>query len=170
MDTFFELIVKRQKTPFDKALIALIVFAAIVVVFLLFLLPAVIPVISSLVLPLQALAVYLGYRFICTRNIEFEYCVTGGDLDVDKIINKQKRRRIAAISSKNITIMAPEGDSRLPSIEGREIIKASSGTNENTVYVVVYEDNGSKALIFEPTREMVEQMQKRNPRNIFVQM
>ena len=50
--------------------------------------------------------VYVLYRVVVGTNIEFEYCFTNGALDVDKIINVQRRKRLAELNARKIDIMA----------------------------------------------------------------
>ena len=125
MDAYFEHMIKRKKNFADIALIALVAIVAIVLI--VFLLSFGKTPVGSLVFPLQALVVYLAYRVIVQRNIEFEYCVTNDDLDIDKIINKQRRKRLENIKIKNIVSMAPVGSSNLIDNTGKKVINVTSG-------------------------------------------
>lgn len=167
MDTFFEFLVKRKKSVKDVLIIALVLFATTAIVFLLtyiYLTPF-----SMFALPLQALVIFLCYKLITSRNIEFEYCVTNGDLDVDKIANRQKRTRVLTVEAKSISIMAPLGDSRIPPHDKMEVTDVTSGADNANVYCVIYGEGKGKVLYFEPTPAMVLEIQKRNPRNVFVE-
>ena len=166
MDTFFEYLVKRKKKSKDLLFAAGIILAGLIVLYLLLFL--MMTPFSMLMFPLQVLVVYLGYRLISSRNVEFEYCVTNGDLDVDKITNRQKRKRLASIESKNIISMAPMGSDKLQPLTNKEIIDATSGDATKKVYCVIFGEGNSKALLFEPKESMVLEMQRKNPRNIFV--
>lgn len=165
MDNFFEYMVKRKKTSKDLAITVLVILAALIVIYLLMYL--MMTPVSMLAFPLQVLVVYLAYRFITTRNVEFEYCVTNGDLDVDKIINRQKRKRVASVESKSIISMAPVGSDKLEPVGNREVTDVTSGDPEKKVYCVIYGEGSGKVLMFEPTESMVTEMQRKNPRNIF---
>ena len=48
------------------------------------------------------------------------------------------------------------------------VIDASSGDENAKTYTVVYENKGPKVLIFEPTEKMLADLQRRNPRKVFV--
>ena len=164
MDAFFEYMVKRKKNIADIAYIAFVVIAALGVIIMLLALST--TQIASLVFPLQALTVYIAYRVIVKKNVEFEYCLTNDELDIDTIINKQKRKRIAAVNVKEIISMAPTGSEKLGSLAGKKIINVTSGYKDRKVYCMICGD--SKAIFFEPRKNMVLEMQKRNPKNIFV--
>ncbi len=167
MDRFYEYLIKKEETNSDKVFKALVISVAVVLCMILLFLSLVLRPLSSIIVFLLAGVAYFAYYLAGTRNVEFEYCVTAGDVDVDKIMNRRKRVRIASVTSKSLVIMAPMGDSRLPSLEGRTVIDATSGRENVKKYVAVYADKGPKALIFEPTENMVEQIQKRNPRTAF---
>lgn len=165
MENFHEEIVERQKTQMDKWFSILVIAAGVIVVLIL----AIIPVMRSITLLLQVAAAYATYIFSGSRNIEFEYCVTDGEIDyVDKIINQRRRKRVTSVPSKSMVMMAPTGDSRLPSNEGRMVIDASRGIEGVKTYTVIYENKGPKTLIFEPTEGILADMQRKNPRKVFV--
>lgn len=164
MDAYFEHMIKRKKNFADFAFITLIVFVGIILIFFLFSFGK--TPIASLIFPLQALVVYLAYRFIVQKNIEFEYCLTNDDLDIDKIINKQKRKRVESIKIKNIVSMAPVGSPNLMNTTGKEVINVTSGYPDRKIYCMVY--GTEKVILFEPNKKIVEAMQQRNPKNIFV--
>ena len=166
MDTFFEYLVKRKKNSKDFAIAVLLILAALILIFAASYV-AFTPL-GMFSFPLQILIIYLAYRFISARNVEFEYCVTNGDLDVDKITNRQKRTRVATVESKNIISMAPVGSDKLAPLGNREVTDVTSGAPDKKVYCILYGDGTGKALLFEPTEAMVLEMQRRNPRNIFV--
>ena len=43
-------------------------------------------------------------------NVEFEYSVTNGDLDIDKVISKKRRKKFARLKLRDIEYFAPFGD------------------------------------------------------------
>ena len=86
-DVFVEQIVKKKFGPKDYAVTVLAVLVGLIVIALSFLVPAV----GVLILVLAAVGVYY---LITARNLEFEYSVTNGDITIDKIINRRKRKRV----------------------------------------------------------------------------
>ena len=71
----------------DILLILLIVIGAIVISYLLMLF---IPQFAMFLI----IAVLLGIYTISKFNIEYEYALTNGDLDIDMIISQKKRKRL----------------------------------------------------------------------------
>lgn len=167
MDTFFEQLIKKKKETKDYILMALYILAVPLALLLLTLLYQ-IPLAGMLVLPLQVLVFYLAYKFITALNVEYEYAVTNGDIEIDKIFNKQKRKKLVSISSDSIVIVAPFGDGRIPQLDKNDVTDATSKNPDADVYCVVYEDSVRKLLIFEPNEKIINEIKKRNPRNVFL--
>ena len=101
MDTFFEQIVSIKKSGKTIALfLSVWVFAILLCLFLL---------LSGLVGPLTPiLVVGIGYGawwLTAKLNIEYEYIITNGTMDVDKIINKSSRQRIPALKFQRLSAL-----------------------------------------------------------------
>ncbi len=58
--------------------------------------------VTPLLLFLAAGAVYIAYKVNGMLNIEFEYVVTNGIVDIDKVINKSDRKRTVSFECRNI--------------------------------------------------------------------
>ena len=94
MDTFVEQLVVKPMTPADQAKkFGLIAATGILCLGLAYL--------SVMVMPLILLVVcavaYGGYFLVTGMNVEYEYSVTNGELDVDKIIAKRKRKHMLTV-------------------------------------------------------------------------
>jgi len=168
MDTFMEKLVTRKKTLTDH----LITIGAVVGSALLILLALSIPILIQLGLSivLAAAAAYLGYRVITSRNIEYEYIVTNGDLDIDMIVSKRKRKRIFSANCKEFDIVSPvkssHFDQAVQSIKNR--IDASSSIDSPDAYFITLNYNGERTLvIFEPTEKMLNNFRLYIPRKVF---
>lgn len=170
MVTYHEHILKKGKTGKDLAicLVSPFVLAFCAYAFS-FLFIYVIPFFSFLIPALWVGAVYFSFKVISSRNIEFEYLLTDSDLDIDKIINKSRRRRIISIYRKEIIAMAPVTSTNLPeNWQKSEIIDASSSVTSPDTYVLIVQQEGvQKAIYFCPTEAMLETMIARNPRKVF---
>ena len=100
MDTFFEQIIAVKKNGKAVAAIIGIWLAAFIVCFLLIMFMGFLGTFSLL---LAAGALFGAYK-LCTRfNLEYEYIVTNGTMDIDKIINKSSRKSFCLDSSSNRT-------------------------------------------------------------------
>ncbi len=162
MDYFAEYIVKRKKDFKDFLIILVLIIAAIVLSAVGFMFLSV-PFIGQFILAGVAGVIWAAYILITSRNIEFEYIVTNGELDVDRIIARRKRKRLLAISSKEIELIAPMSDRSGDNITN--VIDASRNTkNDDTLcYLISVKDGVKTKLIFNPSVKMLKIFKKFNP-------
>ena len=112
-----------------------------------------------------ALAVFLWRR----SNLEFEYLYySGGYLDIDKIMGKQKRKRIFSTNIKEIEIIAPTGAHELHQYRDLKTYDCSTNSG-NKSYEMVLTKKGQKVkVIFEPKEEILKNMRLYDMRKIFL--
>ncbi|MBE6767254.1 MAG: hypothetical protein IKL62_00375 [Clostridia bacterium] len=96
MDTYKEQIVKIRRTGASFMLSTLVWFCAMAITAVLILLIAKLAVIIAFLLFYGAM--YITQRF----NIEYEYILTNGELDVDKILAQRSRSRLFTIKCADI--------------------------------------------------------------------
>ncbi len=169
MDIFLEYIVSRKKGIKEILKIVGIILAMMVLLYgCTFLL---ITPFASISFVLAAAVVYGAYYLITAQNVEYEYIVTNGELDVDRIVHRRKRKRLLTVHSRTFDIVAPVGS---PEHKGEEnaaftrVIDASSGRIDDKTYYAVFSKDGQKIkLIFEPTEKMLEAFKTFVPRNVF---
>lgn len=169
MDIFLEYIVPRKKGPKEIAIIIGILLAALILAAIgTFLMLTPLSGISFIVV---AAAFYGAYYFITAQNIEYEYIVTNGELDVDKIIHRRKRKRIITVHSRTFDVVAPVGSAEHRGEENAnftQVIDASSGFDDGSAYFAVFSKDGQRfKLIFEPTEKMLEAFRTFVPRNVY---
>lgn len=167
MDTFMEKLVARKKTAVDYLITSCIVIISLILIFV---------VVSIRVLAQMGLSViiaagiiYLAYRLITSRNVEYEYIVTNGDLDIDKIVSKRKRKRIFSANCKQFDIVSPvKSNSFSQSVQSiKNRIDASSSIDSPDAYFVTLNYNGEKTLvIFEPDERMLNNFRLYIPRKV----
>jgi hypothetical protein len=169
MDVFMEKIVAKRKGLKDNMIVAGIILGAFIVIFI----SINIPIIAQMNMGLFLTAglIYLAYRFITSRNIEFEYVVTNGELDIDKIISKRKRKRIFSASCKEFEILAKVKSSsfshNVQTIKNR--IDASSSLDSPDAYFATLSYKGEKTVvIFEPDERMLNNFKIFIPRKILL--
>ncbi len=167
MDTFMEKLVTKKKSMADHLITVGIVLAAM----LLIMIVLIIPVLQELGISLIIAAgiAYLGYRLLSSRNVEYEYIVTNGDLDIDKIVSRRKRKRIFSANCKEFDIVAPvRSDSyNRSSQEIKKKIDASSSTASTDAWFASLNYKGEKTIvIFEPDERMLRNFKIYIPRKI----
>ena len=166
MDIFIEKIVARKKTMLDTAFAALMMLAGFVVVLVVFNVPQ----LSSYGLLLTAGIVYVTFRFITSRNIEYEYSVTNGDLDIDTIISQRKRKRIFSASCKDFDIVARRKSDKYSGdvMKIAKRIEAISSLDSEDVFFAVLNYKGEKTIVFfKPDERILNSFTTFIPRKVF---
>jgi len=168
MDIFLEKIVTKKKTFTDSLIAVGTIFGTIILVMLSFTIQILVQL--GLSVFLSAGFIYLAYRLITSRNVEYEYIVTNGDLDIDKIISKRKRKRIFSANCKEFDIVSKvKSNSFSQSVQSiRNRIDASSSIDSPDAYFITLNYKGERTLvIFEPDEKMLDNFKKYIPRKVF---
>lgn len=160
-DYYTEQLVK-QKTKMSSIVVkaALIAVTAVLVfIALMFPLAMILPVIMIVV------DVLMFRRF----DLEFEYLYVNGDLDIDKIMAKQKRKRVFETNVRNLEVIAPTGSVELQQYQRTKTYDFSSGREGAKTYEMVTTSQGQTVkIIFEPNQTILEGMKMLAPRKVFI--
>ena len=134
-DSYSELLVKKEQTGKDKVIKFLLigVIAATAVV------GVIIPLVWVLTLGLGIAA----YFILPNLDLEYEYVYVNGELDIDKIMAKSKRKRVQSFDLAKMEIMAPVNSHRMDYQNHNTKLKVldfSSGNKEHKVYAMIIPD------------------------------
>lgn len=170
MDVFMEKIVERKQTPKDVLIKLGIIIAVPIVYILLMNIPVLNQFLSGLWLFVLVALIYAAYQLIRSRSIEYEYIVTNGDLDIDKIVARRNRKRIFSVSSKDLEILArfrgTHYERSMDEIKNR--IEAVSTMDADDIYFLVTNYKGERTIVFfQPTEKMIDSLRRFNPRNVY---
>ncbi len=147
MDTFFEQIIAIKKTGKTIAAILGIWLAA----FLLSLVLYLFPLLGTLSLLLIAGVFYGAYKLSSMLNIEYEYIITNGTMDIDKIINKSSRKRMLSFELSDVTRLEKYNPSLLRGIDTKKLVFACNANDPNAYFLVADKDGkGASYLVFSP--------------------
>lgn len=165
-DTFLEKIVPRRKTGKDYLKIFAAFFGAIIVLFLIMLFGGYI----SFLVPLLLVGLGYGMWYLVTSmNREYEYIVTNGDIDIDVIIAKRKRKRVFSGKARDFEIMAKtDSDEYRQAQKGKHVLKDFSGnieSPENWFFVTDYKSE-RVLVVFAPDEKMLKNLKRFNPSKI----
>ena len=110
MDVFVEEIVRKRKTGTDIIKVLGLVLAAtlIAAVVFMFVVP-IAPQFGSGLFLLVVLAYYGAYWLATSLNLEYEYSLVGHEIDVDKIINRKKRKKLTTVDIKRVEAFGYKG-------------------------------------------------------------
>lgn len=165
MDIFLEKIVAKKRTGKDYLMITGILLVALFLFFVLqlveFLRPFFIVVVAAIA--------YFVYQFVISRNIEYEYILTNGELDIDIIIAQRRRKRIFSANCKDFDILAKlkggYNDRRIGNVSKK--IEAISTIDSDEIYFATLTYKGERtAVLFEPDERMLKSFRTFIPRKI----
>ncbi len=168
MDVFKEQVVKKTPTKRDKMLDGIVKFSSVALAFSLVLGSlAFFPKVSPLAIFLGIAAIWLAFRLSKKLDIEYEYALTNGEFDVDKIIAKSKRKRLCSVHINNITSIGIWNDDMEVDAD-RTIVIASDNRPSVPEYYMefAYKDYGNTILFFTPDKEMLDLMIPYIPRDL----
>lgn len=173
MDKMVEQVVKRKKGSKDfmkKALTIVVIllllvtcyFLGIIVNFYFF----------TIGLFILIASIYVVWYIFTSLNVEFEYSIVGGTINIAKIIAKRKRKRILNFEASKIEDMkeyhGEDFDARVYSHVYD--VRGAHSTDAPYVATLNTEKHGRTALIFNPSPDFLEAMKPHLPRQIVVNL
>ncbi len=152
MDTFFEQIISIKKNGKSIACLIGLWLAALLLCFILFLFSG---YIGSFFILLIAGILYGTFKLSGLLNIEYEYIITNGTMDIDKITNKSKRKRILSFELSGVSRLEKYTPNCLNNINVKDVVFACDTTDSNA-YLMVSEKQGGKTayLVFSPNEKI----------------
>ncbi len=163
MDTFFEQIVAiRKDTKAVLLLVGIWVLALLLSAFVFLT-----GFFGSLFLLVIAGILYGAFKLSGLLNIEYEYIVTNGTMDIDKITNKSSRKRILSFELSLVSRLEKFNILQLENINPNNITFACDKQDPNA-YLLVSESEGKSAqyLVFSPNEKMQSAIVKFVPKFI----
>lgn len=163
-DLYSEWLVKRETPKYTMA-VKLLIFCAMLISFTLsILMLSVIPFIIS------AGFGVLFYFYATGVNVEYEYIYVNGELDIDVIKNRTRRKKCISFDMAHLEIMAPEDSYLLDSYRNKtcKTYDFTSGVKNAAGRYVIYgtDKNEMIKIIFEPNEKIVNEMRYNSPRKV----
>lgn len=170
MDIFFEQIVFKKLNTTQKILKIAIIIVSIILICSLFAFG--IASITSIFAPIIFVAtVGVGYGtiwYVKRMYIEYEYAITNGDFDIDRIIGKSKRERVISTNCKDfeeIGIYDERSMRRLKPMEFDAKVVAANLDEEGIWYIIVNHQKAGRVLIYiQPNEKIITALKKFTPR------
>lgn len=165
-DVFKEQIVKRASTTKTFAMKAGLVFL-VIVIFL-----ACTMIFPQVAVIVAAAAGFGAYYLTSFLDVEYEYIFTNGELDIDAIYSKSRRKKVYSGIVKDIEIMAHVDDDMhkgdFNNVE--ETKNCYSGVKSNNTYAFMTNIKGKRTkIVFEPNDMMLQAIKTvLTPRKLFI--
>lgn len=171
-DVFVEHMVTQRPTAKIMMQKCALSFAAVIVGLLPLWIAVFFGIDLTTLLPLTVVGAVWGMIFLFKRlNLEFEYIVTNGEMDVDKIMGRSSRKRLLTVDCRNFDILAPYKDEHRSEYESQSIAKrvdVSSSVSAPGRWFAIFsaKDGARTLLVFEPNERMLEAFKTYIPRKI----
>lgn len=171
-DIFTEHMVRKKHGGSDTINSVLLTLAAAGLFLLLLLVGLSVTGLLAIIALAEIGLVYGWYILITSFNIEFEYIFTNGEMDVDKIIARRRRKRLITINFKEIEIMAPlkgeyAAEAKRSGIRTKIDASASPDSEDTYFLVANHKKMGLTLLLFQPSGEIIRAAETYAPRKIF---
>lgn len=116
--------------------------------------------------------VVFGAVFYLVRgktDLEYEYLYVGGELSVDKIIGKQKRKTMMNMTMEKVDLVAPTDSEHLNEYKNKSLKKLDFTSNTGRPsYTIIYHGKEIQyKVLMELNPEIVEAMYNIAPRKVF---
>lgn len=162
-DSYVEILVKKQSGQADFAIkLGMVILTAALALAVVF------TGIWLLAIPAVLLLVADGI-FLPRLDVEYEYLYVSGELTIDKIIGKTKRKNCVQVEMDKVEIIAPQDSDRLSDYRNLKCTEYDYTSHKDNVapYVCIYhEETAVKKISFEPDDKMLELMRQTSPRKI----
>ena len=163
-DLYFEHIVKR-KTPTMLVVAKGVMLGITVAAFVMGVLAAPILLIAGVVLGI------VDYFVFPRWDVEFEYLFVNGEMDVDKIMSKSKRKKMGSFELSRTELVAPYNSHDFDSYRNKQMktLDFSSGIPDHKIYGMIVEgDQELLKILFEPNEKILQAMKSMAPRKVMI--
>ncbi len=162
MDVFFEQLVKIKRSAMSTALMVLSLFAAVAICITLFWLSNYFPI---LIVGIVAIG-YGEWKLLGFFHKEFEYIITNGTVDVDRIIAKSTRNRMISFECSDIIRVGRYNAANPPVTDANE--KLICGNTDNAYFFLVKKQSRKVLVVMSLNEKMLNAIKASVPRNVAV--
>ncbi len=163
MDSFVEQLVKKKKSG---AQIAAIVVTITVAVLLLAVCILFLSILGAFAVIAMAAIAYGAWYLLTAQNIEYEYCITNGDIDIDRIVAQRKRKRIVSVGGHKIESAGRYAPEKWAGRQVDRTVVAAPSDKEDNLYYFSYHSKkrGHTLVVFQPNERVKDAFRESLPR------
>ena len=167
MDLFVEQIVAKKKSTKETVLQLFIWWVAIMLAVVLIYLMFAIRIGGILFFVAMIGEVFGAYRLSSRFNIEYEYAVTNGYFDIDKIIAKSRRQRVLSTTCREFETFGRYDAKEHAGKNYKTRLIACTENAENQWYATVNtKDTGYTLVVFTPNEKVLGALKRYVPRQV----
>lgn len=110
---------------------------------------------------------YGGYYLVTSTYIEYEYIITNGEVDFDKIIAQRSRKRLCTVKLSTATEFGVADDSANTDNADTYVVATANDPEQTDYYLrVKHKSLGDTVVYFTPSEEIVELIKPFLPRTM----
>lgn len=158
-DFYTEQLVKKRKDGKDVLVNIILVILTLLSVWAVMMMPLLI------ILPILMVAADI---FILHRmDVEYEYIYINGDLDIDKVMHKEKRKHLFSVNINDMELLAPEGSREIADYKVSKVLNYCGNTTDLSHYALIAKQSGQLVkVLFEPNESLIEGVYLLAPRKV----
>ena len=121
----------------------------------------------AVVILLIAGIVWLAYRVCQNFFVEYEYIITANDLDIDKIVARNRRNRLITADLRQVSALKKYNpDQKTPDNINR-VLYCCEKNDENALCLLVHHQNkGNVMIVFAPNQKMIDAIKQKLPAGV----
>lgn len=111
----------------------------------------------------------VAYFALPYTDLEYEYLYLDREITIDKIIAKQRRKRVVTLDLNKMEFMAPYISHEFDSYKNRQlkVLNFSSRMPDSKPYGIAYHaPEGDQIILFEPNEELIKAVRMIFPRKV----
>lgn len=160
-ETYAEYLIKRKTPAYAYLVTGVLAAVTAVTVFL----ALTTDVLAVILMFLCGFLTYISYR---NAHVEFEYLYVSGQLSIDKILGRSKRKKAFECTMEEIQMIAPSDSYALDEYKNykKTLDFSSHGEHTKTYTAIVQSKGESTRVLFEPNDRMLQCFRQASPRKV----
>lgn len=165
MDNIIELLIKKETEKTD----GLKKFGVVAVTVVLCLLAVLLFGSNTTVVLLLWLGICCGaIKFMQRFDVEFDYCIIDGSMDIDKVLSKKRRKKYISVDKDTIELVAPFGHEELLQFNKYKTYYATNKNDENKFVVVGVTGSKKCKIVITGNERILEHFKMKFPRKVIL--
>ncbi len=160
-DYYTELLIKRKNGLREHLLALLLIIAVLTSIMSVFFIPGILGFFVPIIV---IVAAYFLFRRL---SVEYEYQYVNGDLDIDKIYYKTRRKHVFSMNVSELECLAPADHPKLKEYHASKVLDFTSHTDVTKEYAMILSAGTDQVeVLFEPNEEILEGLFMMTPRKV----
>ncbi len=117
--------------------------------------------------------IMLAVDYFCLPmlSVEYEYLFCAGELQIDRIFSKEKRKKAKNYELAQMEVLAPEGSSKLDqfnNVSTKNVDFTSGDTGKARYVMIIHNGDAKERVLLEPGEEMIKALKMSYPSKVTI--